>query len=375
MEVSIAKYWLLFMYSFLLCLCLYQDLPSLDVIILAYCNYLVKYFIQYIYPMLYNIGIIVYIVLYLKSVRTEQFHFYDIYCNYCIISIIIVYITLYLIAKCNSYNKERIYTMAVATTIPRYSKTQKLLIGNEEITLIDHLKDLRTKRKITKKKISNIIKQNDYWYSQVERDGKNGDDNRQKTIYKTDLIDIISIVKFGAESFAELENFRIQSELYIDKEIHALPLSESIKKLEWYQVNNIRTPNEQDSFFSSLLDSISKILQETYSSLSIGDRNEYLNVLKEMNASMKIDPLFIVFLAGLPLSEFLYEAEQSNITTLISELTTTVDKFSIQNDSEQNRNNLYYLSRLREVLKKYISESAYMRRRNFEMLPDDEIDF
>lgn len=265
--------------------------------------------------------------------------------------------------------------MAVATTIPRYSKTQKLLIGNEEITLIDHLKDLRTRRKITKKKISNIVKQNDYWYSQVERDGKHGDDNRQKTIYKNDLIDIISIVKFGAESFAELEKFRVQSELYIDKEIHALPLSESIKKLEWYQVNNIRTPNEQDSFFSSLLDSISKILQETYSSLSIGDRNEYLNVLKEMNASMKIDPLFIVFLAGLPLSEFLYEAEQSNITTLISELTTTVDKFSIQNDSEQNRNNLYYLSRLREVLKKYISESAYMRRRNFEMLPDDEIDF
>lgn len=265
--------------------------------------------------------------------------------------------------------------MAVATTIPRYNKSQKLLIGNEEITLIDHLKDLRIKKKITKKKISNIIKQNDYWYSQVERDGKNGDDNRQKTIYKNDLIDIISIVKFDATSFSDLEKFHAQSELYIDKEIHALPLSESIKRLEWYQINNIRTPDEQDSLFSSLLDSITKVLHETYTLLSHGDRNDYLNALKEINASMKIDPLFIVFLAGLPLSEFLYEAEQSNITTLISELTTTVDKFSIQNDSEQNRNNLYYLSRLREVLKKYISESAYMRRRNFEMLPDDEIDF
>lgn len=265
--------------------------------------------------------------------------------------------------------------MAVATTIPRYSKTQKLLIGNEEISLIDHLKDLRTTRKITKKKISNIIKQNDYWYSQVERDGKNGDDNRQKTIYKNDLIDIISIVKFGAASFSDLEKFHAQSELYIDKEIHALPLSESIKKLEWYQVNNIRTPNEQDSLFSSLLDSITKVLQETYTSLSLGDRNDYLNALKEINASIKIDPLFIVFLAGLPLSEFLYEAEQAKITTLIKELTATVDKFSIQDNTQENKDNLYYLSCLKEVLRKYISDSAYLRRLNYEMLPDDEIKF
>lgn len=265
--------------------------------------------------------------------------------------------------------------MAVATTIPRYSKTQKILIGNEEITLIEHLKKLRSERKITKKKISNIIKQNDYWYSQVERDGKNGDDNRQKTIYKTDLIDIISIVKFGANSFSDLENFHAQSELYIDKEIHALPLSESIKKLEWYQVNKLRTPDEQDSLFSSLLDSITKELRKTYSFLEQSSRDNFLNALKEINASMKIDPLFIIFLAGLPLSEFLYEAEQSKITTLIKELNSTADKFSIQNDSEENRNNLYYLDCLREVLKNYISESAYMRRRNFEMLPDDEISF
>ena len=73
--------------------------------------------------------------------------------------------------------------MAVARTIPRYDKTQLLLIEGREIRLIDHLKELRLKNNITKKKISNMIKKNDYWYSQVERSGKNGDDNRQRTIY------------------------------------------------------------------------------------------------------------------------------------------------------------------------------------------------
>ena len=85
--------------------------------------------------------------------------------------------------------------MPFAKKTPRYNKMQKLFIDGKEITLIEHLQELRTKNKITKKKISNIVKQNDTWYSQIERNGKNGDDNRQKTIYKPDLINIISIVK------------------------------------------------------------------------------------------------------------------------------------------------------------------------------------
>lgn len=48
--------------------------------------------------------------------------------------------------------------MKVATTMPRYDKFQRLLINDQEITLIDHLKQLREANKITKKKISNLIK-------------------------------------------------------------------------------------------------------------------------------------------------------------------------------------------------------------------------
>ena len=115
--------------------------------------------------------------------------------------------------------------MAIATPIPRYDKTQLLLIDGKEIKLIDHLKELRQKNKITKKKISNLVKKNDYWYSQVERNGKKGDDNRQRTIYKPDLINIISIVKYNAQSSAELDAFREKSEIYLTKIIKATPLS------------------------------------------------------------------------------------------------------------------------------------------------------
>ena len=146
--------------------------------------------------------------------------------------------------------------MAVATRIPRYNKLQKLFIDDNETTLIEHLKKLRIDKKITKKKISNIIKQNDTWYSQIERSGKNGDDNRQKTIYKPDLINIISIVKYGATSISELGTYHNQSEVYIDKIIKAVPLEESLETLEWYQINNSRTPSEQEKLFESLMNTI-----------------------------------------------------------------------------------------------------------------------
>ena len=146
--------------------------------------------------------------------------------------------------------------MAIATRIPRYNKSQKLYIDETETTLIEHLKKLRTENKITKKRISNIIKQNDTWYSQIERSGKNGDDNRQKTIYRPDLINIISIVKYGASSISDLGKHHSQSEIYIDKIIKATPLNESLRTLEWYEINNRRTPDEQERLFESVLSSI-----------------------------------------------------------------------------------------------------------------------
>lgn len=264
--------------------------------------------------------------------------------------------------------------MAVATSIPRYDKNQKIVIDNKEITLIEHLKELRTNRRITKKKISNIIKQNDYWYSQIERNGKNGDDNRQKTIYKTDLIDIISIVKFGATTIADLKNYHDKSASYIENEIHAIPLSESIRKLEWYQINGMRTEHEQDNLFSSLSSSISRLLEEAYNSLSTrSDKDAFLDCLKEMNSSMKINPVFIIMLAGQHYSNFLYENETEKIFSLIKDIAKLNDDYSLDNMEPVIVKE--YFQRLDKIINSYIADSKYIQRKKYEILPFDKILF
>lgn len=264
--------------------------------------------------------------------------------------------------------------MAVATRIPRYNKLQKLLIEEKEVTLIEHLKQLRTQNKITKKRISNIIKQNDTWYSQIERSGKNGDDNRQKTIYRPDLINIISIVKYGACSISDLGEHHSQSEIYIDKVIKATPLNESLQTLEWYEINNRRTPNEQERLFESLMTSINKSLRQTYVNLPDYKKDYFLNCLKEMNTSLKIDACFLISLAGLPFTEFLYESEQNKIDDLINTVVATMDKITIDsNTSKENLDNAQYFELIYEQLKNYIDISKYTRHNNFEWLSPDKM--
>ena len=261
--------------------------------------------------------------------------------------------------------------MAVAIRIPRYNKLQKILIADKETTLIEHLKQLRTENKITKKKISNIIKQNDTWYSQIERNGKNGDDNRQKTIYRPDLINIISIVKYGANSISALAEYRSQSEIYIDKVIKAIPLDESLKTLEWYEINNRRTPENQEHLFESLMANINKSIQQTYINLSPSEKDNFLNLLKEINSSLKIDACFLISLAGLPFSEFLYEADQNRIDNMINNIMKTLD--NIELDNHEHVNNQYYYEKIKESIQEYIDISKQTRRNSIEFLPTDEM--
>lgn len=263
--------------------------------------------------------------------------------------------------------------MAIATRIPRYNKSQKLYIDETETTLIEHLKKLRTENKITKKRISNIVKQNDTWYSQIERSGKNGDDNRQKTIYRPDLINIISIVKYGANSISELGEFHDKSEVYLDKIIKAVPLEESLELLEWYEINNSRTPSEQENLFESLMKSINKSIRQTYTHLPLKEKDNFLNQLKEINASLKIDACFLISLAGLPFSEFLYEADQNRIDQLIKDILEITDKIAnCKSDNPETFDNSCYYHMICEKINKYIEISKYTRRNNFEFLDDDK---
>lgn len=261
--------------------------------------------------------------------------------------------------------------MNVATTIPRYNKNQILIIDNKEIKLIDYLKEIRSQKRITKKFISNLIKHNDYWYSQIERDGKNGDDNRQRTIYRTDLVNVVSIIQYDASSSKELELFKSKSEVFLDKIIKAVPLKESIKSLDLYQLDHIRTPDEQYKLLDSLLTTQNKILRKTFESLNDGKaRDCFLDALKNTNLSLKIDPLFIIYLMGLPYADFLYESKQEELYSLFRDIISVMDKIT-QDDEIKTPSE--YLDSIRKKIINY-SGKDFMdgQKKNYIVNPPDK---
>lgn len=258
------------------------------------------------------------------------------------------------------------------TGIPRYNKNQLLLIDGNEITLINYLKQLRTHKKITKKKISNLIKHNDYWYSQVERDGKNGDDNRQRTIYRTDLVNIISILVYDANTASDLEKFNTPSSNYLDKTIKAVPLKNSIRELNIFELNQMRTPKEQNSLFESLLDTHERLLRQTFFNIGGGmSADNFLEYLKNLNTSLRIDPYFTMLLAGQPYADFLYESQQKELDSLLRDLMNQVDYIIKSNSSGNVKSAPECLALLRDTIVKHTDKQfvsfAYQRVKSMNM--------
>jgi hypothetical protein len=255
--------------------------------------------------------------------------------------------------------------MDIITTDPRYEKNQLLIINNQEITLINHLKELRTQKKITKKKISNLIKHNDFWYSQVERSGKNGDDNRQKTIYRTDLVDVISIIYYDARTTDALIENRSKSEVYLDKVIKARPIHSSVKPLESRDLLRKRTPDEQNRFFETQLNILNTTLQNIFNLFSPEfERDRFLDALKNVNRCLKIDPTFLLYLMELPISDFLYEAKQEQIYSLIRDIAATTDDFISNNDPQAIHE---YTSSILHKVEKYVGEKKDLHLRHTTM--------
>ena len=239
----------------------------------------------------------------------------------------------------------------IITTIPRYDKNQYVIVDNEEKKLIDYLKKLRTEKKITKKKISNLIKHNDYWYSQVERDGKNGDDNRQKTIYRNDLIDIICILYYDSTTSDEIIQNRSKSEIYIDKILKADILQGSTKPVLNSNIYRCRTPQEQNKLFDSLQNSLIKLLHDIFNSCSSDKRDRFLNTLKNVNSCLKIDSDFLLYILELPFADFLYEASENQIISLLSDLSKIIDDSNIS-DLSANEYKEMILTKIKEHIGK-----------------------
>ena len=248
--------------------------------------------------------------------------------------------------------------MDFPTEIWRYDKNQLLFVDGHEISLIQYLKQLREKKNITKKKISNLIKHNDYWYSQVERNGKKGDDNRQRTIYRADLINLISILLYDADTASALESNYNSSVTYIDKVLKAVPLKSSARQLDWLTLHQMRTDNEQEKLLNSLLAIHEKLLRQTFNNFNnSADKDNFLNALRNMNTSLRIDPLFVMFLVGLPFADFLYEAEETTVNDLLRELMDKIDKITIDNNSGKSRNLDECMTLMRETIVDYTKQS------------------
>jgi hypothetical protein len=257
--------------------------------------------------------------------------------------------------------------MDIISSIPRYDKNQLIIIDNYEIPLIEYLRELRTHKKITKKKISNLIKHNDYWYSQIERNGKKGDDNRQKTIYRNDLVDIISIVFYNCFTSNEIKENITKSENYLDKVLKAVPIQSSIKALDARTLFRNRTSVEQDKLFTSLIESLMKLLTKVYDSMYLSaDKDRFLEALKNTNAILKIDSHFMLYLMELPFTDFLYDAKQEQVFSLLKDLSHITDSFS----NNENKSLEEYYSCIINKIKEYTGENSNLKE-HFSLLPID----
>lgn len=91
---------------------------------------------------------------------------------------------------------------------------------------------------------------------------------------------------------------------------------------------------------------------------------------------MKIDPLFILFLSGMPFADFLYDSTQANINSLLRDIMQQIDKFTIENQLNPNSEVSTYLHKLQQEIKAYTKKdflSELNKKQVF--LPPDQVSF
>lgn len=247
----------------------------------------------------------------------------------------------------------------------KYEKESKIIINGKETTLIDHLKLLRTEKNLSKAQISRIIKNNDYWYSQIEMSDTSrnkGDDNRRKYIKRLELLNIISVICFNAKNSDDLIMTKKSSENYIDNVIgiRASIYSPYTENLSFYK----RTSKTQEKVIENLIESIKLQLSSQYKSfLSVNATNdmidEYILLLNNFNESLKADRLFAISLAGLPLAKYLHESTRNEKEEFYDEVTQLF--FELEEKDEIEYDDIKYRAmdvilqrKIKELMKKHL---------------------
>lgn len=241
----------------------------------------------------------------------------------------------------------------VITKPLRYEKNSTIYLNGKEYILIDFLKEKRIEKKITKKNISNIIKNNDYWYAQIEMGKK--DDSRRKYINRPDLIQIISVIIYDAKTALDLERFHANSENYIDNIIKVTSYDKNPRIMPLHEIinrnNELFNPEYTNNRIDSCLNDLNSVIKELYNKCNPIEQDSIINFLNTLILNLSVEPILSLHYYGLPFCTFFSacpkDDESKSIIdeNILNELDSIMAKYSqllCSNDMELIINRLAF---------------------------------
>lgn len=235
----------------------------------------------------------------------------------------------------------------------RYEKYSPVHVEGESYTLIEYLSYKRKEKKISKKSLSQIIRGNDYWYSQIEM-GKN-DDHRRKFINRADLTDIISVIIFDARNKYELESLKNNSEKYIDMVLNPVSYDSAPRAKQLYEVinelNKTMSPDYANQRLEDTLVQLNATFRTIFSSSDPIVKDHLLSLMNLMILNLSVEPLISLHYYGLPFSPIFSakvanadESDKNMQQELLQDLDRLLEKYSKVLSSEDFKSIVYRLS-------------------------------
>ena len=204
----------------------------------------------------------------------------------------------------------------------KYDKNAEVDYHGEKFKLIELLKKLRSEKKISMEKISEIIKGNKYWYSQIEYK------ERRTYIAKSELIQIISVIKFGAKNLEDLAKCEMFSEDFI-KDIHLEPVDTPYRYPR--PTKDSEDVEEQSKKIDLLLNSICQSIRECIESVEVSERDDLIRCLKNFNRTIKHNSIFALWLIGLEFAPIFDQSTAILYYNFLNEIQNVLDKRELEN--------------------------------------------
>lgn len=269
---------------------------------------------------------------------------------------------------------------AMTTKPARYDKNSLVYINGKEYTLIDFLSEKRKEKNLTKKFISLTLKNNDYWYSQIEM-GKI-DNNRRRFINRNDLIEIISVIIFDARTPFDLERTSADSVNYIDSIMNATPYDLHPRYIPTYEIeknlNFLYDAECANERVNEYLNAFNNSVRDFYLQCDNMGKSAIVNLLGVMIANMRYNPIMTLHYCGLPFSAIFNshgkdsDSQKKLEKEFMSDVNEIMKKYSellYESDIESITKKLLYLFERTDLLLKHQhNNSLYKNNENEDAL-------